>query len=106
MSETEDYDKSATPKSHHLTHEKDGNDETSVAGLSGVLATRQDASAIMGVTVNDEDKADQKVLGYDEATNRIVYLAMAAAGIISLDLFEPTNILADAITIGLSHAIS
>ena len=106
MTETADYDKSATPKSHHLTHEKDGNDETSVAGLSGVLATRQDAGAIMGVIVNDEDKADQKVLGYDEATNRIVFLAAAAAGIISLDVFEAINILADTITIGLSHAIT
>lgn len=106
MSETADYDKSATPKSHHATHENGGSDEISVAGLSGLLATRQDAGAIMGVTINDEDKADQKVLGWDEATNRIVFLAMAAAGIISLGLFEPTNILADTITIGLSHVIS
>ena len=106
MSETEDYDKSATPKSHHLTHEKDGNDETSVAGLSGVLATRQDAGAIMGVTVNDEDKADQKVLGYDEATNRIVFLAAAAAGIISLAEFEPTNVILNTLTTVLSHVSS
>ena len=106
MTETADYDKSATPKSHHLTHEKDGNDETSVAGLSGVLATRQDAGAIMGVTVNDEDKADQKVLGYDEATNRIVFLAAAAAGIISLAEFEPTNVILNTLTTVLSHVSS
>lgn len=106
MSETADYDKSATPKSHHATHENGGSDEISVAGLSGLLATRQDAGAIMGVTINDEDKADQKVLGWDEATNQIVFLEAAAAGIISLAEFEPTNVILDTVTTVLSHVIS
>ena len=106
MTETEDYDKSATPKNHHATHEDGGSDEINVAGLSGVLGTRQDAGAIMGVTVNDDEKADQKVLGWDEATNRIVFLTAAAAGIISLAEFEPTNVILDTLTTVLSHVIS
>ena len=106
MTETEDYNKSATPKSHHGTHENGGSDKINVGGLLGVLGTRQDAGAIMGVTINDDDKADQKVLGYDEATNRIVFLAAAAAGIISLAEFEPTNVILNTLETVLSHVIS
>ena len=94
------------PSGHKTSHQDGGDDEIDVGGLSGVLATRQDAGAIMGVTVNDEDKADQKVLGYDEPTNRIVFLAAAAAGIISLAEFEPTNVMLDTLTTVLSHVIS
>lgn len=35
MSETEDYDKSATPTAHKTTHQDGGSDEISVAGLDG-----------------------------------------------------------------------
>lgn len=38
MADTEDYSEEATPTLHHESHEKDGDDETSVAGLSGVTA--------------------------------------------------------------------
>jgi len=39
-----------------------------------------DANKIKGVTINDAAKADQKVLAFDEATDRIVYIEPAAAG--------------------------
>jgi len=41
MSETEDYDKSATPTAHKTTHQDGGSDEISVLGLSGLLADGQ-----------------------------------------------------------------
>jgi hypothetical protein len=41
MSETEDYDKSATPTAHKTTHQDGGTDEISVAGLSGLLGDAQ-----------------------------------------------------------------
>lgn len=41
MTETEDYDKSATPTGHHVTHENAGDDEISVEELSGELAGEQ-----------------------------------------------------------------
>jgi len=39
--ETEDYDKSATPTAHASTHENEGSDEISIAGLSGEAADEQ-----------------------------------------------------------------
>jgi hypothetical protein len=41
MTETEDYDKSATPTAHASTHQDGGTDEISVAALSGQLADSQ-----------------------------------------------------------------
>lgn len=41
MSETEDYDKTATPKPHKTTHQDGGADEISVQGLDGLLADDQ-----------------------------------------------------------------
>lgn len=41
MSETEDYDKSATPTAHKSSHENAGSDEISVTGLSGLLGDAQ-----------------------------------------------------------------
>jgi hypothetical protein len=41
MSETEDYDKSATPTAHKTTHQDGGTDEISVQGLAGLLADGQ-----------------------------------------------------------------
>lgn len=95
-----------TPAAHKTNHQDGGSDELSVAGLSGELADEQNAGKIKGVVINDTDKADQKVLGWDEATNRIVYLAMAAAGFASLDVFEATNLISPVITVGISHAIT
>ena len=103
MGETEDYSKVATPEAHHVTHEDGGSDEINVAGLSGELADEQNAGKIKGVIINDAEKADRKVLGWDEATNRIVYIA---AAICVVGKFDPTNILSDVITIGISHAIT
>ncbi len=41
MTETEDYDKSATPTLHHASHEDGGSDEIAVGGLAGELADEQ-----------------------------------------------------------------
>jgi hypothetical protein len=41
MSETEDYDKSATPTAHASSHENAGSDEIGVDGLAGQLADSQ-----------------------------------------------------------------
>lgn len=41
MTETEDYDKSATPTAHKTSHQDGGSDEISVAGLSGLLGDAQ-----------------------------------------------------------------
>jgi len=41
MSETEDYDKSATPTAHKTSHQDGGSDEISVTGLAGLLADGQ-----------------------------------------------------------------
>jgi hypothetical protein len=41
MSETADYDKSATPTAHKTTHQDGGSDEISVQGLAGLLAGEQ-----------------------------------------------------------------
>lgn len=35
MSETEDYDKSATPTAHKTSHQDGGSDEISLTGLAG-----------------------------------------------------------------------
>ena len=41
MSETEDYDKSATPTAHKTKHQDGGDDELSVKGLAGELTAAQ-----------------------------------------------------------------
>lgn len=35
MSETEDYDKSATPTAHKISHQLGGSDEVNISGLAG-----------------------------------------------------------------------
>ncbi|MBA7681440.1 hypothetical protein ES703_89778 [subsurface metagenome] len=44
MIETEDYDKSATPKAHKTSHENGGSDEISIDALSGELADEQNSA--------------------------------------------------------------
>jgi len=41
MTETEDYDKSATPIAHKASHQDGGSDEISVEGLDGELSAEQ-----------------------------------------------------------------
>jgi len=47
MSETEDYNKSATPTAHASTHEDGGSDEISVDGLAGELVNDQPSTWTM-----------------------------------------------------------
>lgn len=70
MSETEDYDKSATPLAHKTSHENGGSDEISVAGLSGTLADDQPTTwtAVSGkpsTFAPSAHKASHEVLGSD-----------------------------------------
>jgi streptogramin lyase len=69
------------PDPHHLSHEKGGADEISVKDLSGLLADEQNAGKIKGVIIDDTEKADEKVLGYKQSTDRIVYLTSAGGGV-------------------------
>lgn len=56
-----------TPKSHTHT-------ESNITDLD------HNAQSVKGVAINDAAKADQKVLGYDSATDRIVYITPAPSG--------------------------
>lgn len=67
------------PGAHKTSHQSGGSDQVSVAGLSGVLASAQDAGAIKGVTINDAAKADQFCLVYDSGTNRVIYVELPGA---------------------------
>lgn len=67
------------PTAHKTSHQNDGADEISVAGLSGALADEQNAGAVKGVIVNDAAKTDQYCLVWDEATDRIIYKEAAGA---------------------------
>lgn len=58
---------------HASTHENGGADEISVAGLSGVLADEQDAGLIKGVTVDDTDIADTKILKFNSTSGNLEY---------------------------------
>lgn len=58
-----------TPKSH--THA-----EANITDLD------HDAQKVKGVIINDAAKADQKVLAFDSATDRIVYIEQAPSGAI------------------------
>lgn len=49
MSETADYDKSATPTAHKATHQDGGSDQISIQGLLGVLSQEQ-LSSWLGVS--------------------------------------------------------
>lgn len=73
-------DESESTANHASKHENGGTDEISVAGLSGELTDEQDAGKIKGVIVNDAAIGDQKVLAYDLATERIVYISPAPSG--------------------------
>lgn len=47
MPETEDYDKSATPTAHNISHQHEGSDEISLTGLAGeeIILTPKTSSA-------------------------------------------------------------
>jgi len=67
------------PGAHKTSHQYGGDDQISVAALTGTLADEQNAGAIKAVTINDAAKADQWVLGYDSGTDRIIYIELPAS---------------------------
>lgn len=75
MTDRPDYQKSTIPTAHAASHEDGGSDEISVAALSGLLADEQDAGKIKGVTVDNTDIADLKLLQYNAATGKLEYEA-------------------------------
>jgi len=54
------------PQAHKTSHENGGSDEISVAGLSGVLADRQDANKIVGKDITIAGLTRANHLVYDE----------------------------------------
>lgn len=61
---------SRTPSSHALTHQNGGSDEISVAGLSGVLADKQDADKLQGRDIQDSAPSDGDLLVWSAANSR------------------------------------
>lgn len=57
MTETEDYDKTATPTAHASTHENGGTDEISVDGLLGLLGESQ--TPIAHKTSHQDEGSDE-----------------------------------------------
>lgn len=54
---------------HASTHEDGGSDEISVAGLSGVLADKQDADKIQGRDVNSGAPTDKQILQWNNTAS-------------------------------------
>lgn len=73
-------DDSEATAAHASKHENEGNDEISVAGLSGKLADEQNAGDIKGVPVDNTDIGDQKSIVYDLASETHVYITPAPSG--------------------------
>lgn len=57
---------SNAPQAHKTSHQDGGSDEISVAGLSGVLADRQDANKLVGVDLAIADLTRRNHIVYDE----------------------------------------
>jgi len=55
---------------HHTQHENGESDEISVAGLSGVLADKQDADKLQGRDVDSTLPTDTQVLKWDDGTSK------------------------------------
>jgi len=68
MSETEDYDKSATPTAHKTTHQDGGSDEISATGLSGLLADDQHVldTEVLAIAATLAHKTRHEDTGADE----------------------------------------
>jgi hypothetical protein len=55
---------------HHVRHENGGADEISVEGLSGVLATKQDADKLQGRALANTVPTDGQVIAWSEVLSR------------------------------------
>lgn len=60
---------SFAPEHHHVEHEDGGNDEISIAGLSGKAADLQNAGWIRGREVETATPGNGQAILYDQATN-------------------------------------
>lgn len=56
-----------TPVDHHTRHESGGADEISVAGLSGVLADKQDADKLQGRALASTAPTDGQIITWDDS---------------------------------------
>jgi hypothetical protein len=72
------YESKGTPSAHASTHQDGGADEISVAGLSGVLADKQDANKIQGHAVDEAAVGDNKILVYKTSGDKFVYESKGA----------------------------
>jgi len=67
------YEAKGTPSAHAASHQDGGGDKISVAGLSGVLADKQDADHIQGHIVDEAAVADDKILVYKISGDKFIY---------------------------------
>lgn len=112
MADTEDYSEEATPTAHHESHEKDGDDETSVAGLSGVTAAlavhaliptaHQDAPALISTHKGDASAHHAKYTDVNAraAINNIFGADGKADADIDLDGHDLINGTVDGVEVG------
>lgn len=61
---------SGIPAAHATSHQNGGSDEISVAGLSGVLADRQDADKLLGRALGTTAPSDGQLLKWDNTTSK------------------------------------
>jgi hypothetical protein len=69
------YEQKGIPAAHGSSHQEGGGDEISVAGLSGLLADKQDASKIQGHPVDETALGDDKILVYKVTGDKFIYEA-------------------------------
>ena len=69
------YESKTTPGVHATSHEDGGGDEINVAGLSGVLADKQNADKIQGHTVDEAAIGNDKILVYKVSGDKYIYEA-------------------------------
>jgi len=80
------------PVAHKASHEDSGADEISVAGLSGVLADRQDANKLLGKTIEVTTPTRRNFMVYDEINDKWInqkLISVPYGTVVSRD-FSPT----------------
>jgi len=75
----DDSSDSRTPTAHASEHEITGGDVISVAGLSGVLADKQDADKLQGRAISTNVPSDSMYLVWDNALSQWVPKSLARA---------------------------
>lgn len=77
---TADLPSTMAPSAHAASHQNGGADQLSVAGLSGVLANRQDADKIQGKAIATTSPTDGQYLKWVDADSKWEPAAITGAG--------------------------